>query len=298
INHEKDIPGITSQSYTIKHEQCWTELSFCLPTSMAFAKRLTWEQTPWIPAISDDIPANPITEADAYIIREHIRGHLDRNVSVTAIKNALMIGSTYSSAPLDRPLGVYPLLFIIFPNIQQPIAQMPEFLEIWHDQIVKPVFNITWANSGLTPVYRVDPEYRWSPVLTARGRPWDEETYTEKDAEPAARILKRLEVGNMAPLRAYWPAWTDKKPGYAQLEGQHSGIRAKVYNEAWEMILGILKNHPNLHGFQDPILLATCRGRLDLNPDLSAELKWSMVGQQWDKYVDSRFMTKGSLKVV
>jgi hypothetical protein len=45
------------------------ELSFCVPTSLAFFKRLTWEQSPWVMHFFDAKAVNPMSAVDAQTIQ-------------------------------------------------------------------------------------------------------------------------------------------------------------------------------------------------------------------------------------
>ena len=95
ITHERDINGLATLSVIAKAEQCHSELSFCIPTSLAFAKRLTWEQTPWISNNLNRRSVNPIGEADAYRIAQYLASH-GHNVMQRNIQRALLFGSTYT----------------------------------------------------------------------------------------------------------------------------------------------------------------------------------------------------------
>lgn len=62
-------------------------------------------------------------------------------------------------------------------------------------------------------------------------------------------------------------------------------------------MLGMLKDHPDLAAFQDPVLLAIGRGRVYVDHELDATSKFKYVAQEWDRFVDVRFMAKGSFKI-
>lgn len=118
-----------------------TEFSFCLPTSLAFFKNLTWEQTPWVPHFIDEKPVNPINRIDAKTIKNHLRGHLGQHVSISAIQNGLLLGSAYPTTGVCGPLGTYPHVFVIFPHAKTHAATNPHFLHTWHDEVVKLAFD-------------------------------------------------------------------------------------------------------------------------------------------------------------
>ena len=73
ITHERNLPTLAALADSTDKEQYYTELSFCIPTSLAFAKRLTWEQTPWIASTIDSKFANPISAADAHLIVHYLQ---------------------------------------------------------------------------------------------------------------------------------------------------------------------------------------------------------------------------------
>ncbi|CAO2652805.1 Nn.00g022160.m01.CDS01 [Neocucurbitaria sp. VM-36] len=301
--HERDIPGLADQAVFSKAEACYTELSFCLPTSLAFAKRLTWEQTPWIGSTVNQKSANPINEADSHTIANYLSTHLSHTVTVEAVQNALLFGSTYtpssssfssSSQPSSSHLSTTLHLFIIFPHAHgPPPSHAPSFLSPWHDQIVKPAFDRAWKDSALTPIHGAEPDGQ-TRILAPTG------THTAHDALSAKGFLERLRNGNptaASATRADWPAWTADNWGLGA-EGRYSGTRAKILDEAWEAIFGMLKGHPDLPEYQDPILLAVCRARIYVAEGLSAQGKVGCVTQEWDKVIDARFVKEGSFKVV
>ncbi|KAF1832543.1 hypothetical protein BDW02DRAFT_481595, partial [Decorospora gaudefroyi] len=268
-----------------------TELSFCLPTSLAFAKRLTWEQTPWIRFNVNNKSANPINESDAYLISQYLASHVGTPVTPAAIQNALLFGSTYPSSPCpsDPHLRTSPRLFVVFPHATTNPSRDEKFLKIWHDEIVKPAFDCAWNDSGLTPIYGA-PMDGQTHILPPTG------TRTERDAFPASGFLTRLRRGDQGEVRAYWPAWEDNW-GLGN-EGRYTGVRRTIYTEAWAAIKGMLKDHPQLASYQNPILLALCRGVVYVNARLNTQDKFKSVAQEWDALVDSRFIKPGSFKVV
>jgi hypothetical protein len=99
-------------------------------------------------------------------------------------------------------------------------------------------------------------------------------------------------------VRDYWPAWTDEGNIGIGSEGKHSDTRANIYHAAWKAISGMVKDHPNLPSYQNPILLAMCRSQLYVNPRLSTADKYKAVAQEWDTLIDARFVKAGSFKIV
>lgn len=287
--HERDIPSIADQAAVAEPEVCYTELSFCLPTSLAFAKRLTWEQTPWIHHSLNHKSTNPIEAADAHRIACHLSSHLDEIVAPENIQNALLFGSTYPTSPSDAQLDTYPQLFVVFPHARSKPSTDENFLKVWHDQIVKPAFDRAWKESGLTTVYGADMDSQ-AHILPASG------THTARDSLPAKGFLQHLRNGNPTAVRDYWPVWNDNW-GVGS-EGQYTGLRTKIYTKSWEAIQGMLKGHPELPSHQEPILLALCRSKVYVEPGLSAPAKLRCTGQEWDKFVDSRFLKQGSFKAI
>ncbi|KAK1909665.1 hypothetical protein P3342_007837 [Pyrenophora teres f. teres] len=293
ITHERDVPTLTALAEFSDKEQCYTELSFCVPNSLAFAKRLTWEQTPWIASAIDYKFANPISAADAHLITHHLRHQLGQAVTVSAIQKALLLGSTYdpsTDGQMSEDLGTYPHIFVIFPHASTHAATDEPFLKIWHDDIVKPAFDRAWADSGLVPVSGAHRDSR-TKILPPRG------VSTSYDALPFTGFRESLRNGNPKSVRTYWPSWQDHSFPLGT-EGEYTGLRSTIYASAWTSIKGMLKDHPQLPQYQDPVLLALCRGRVFVNAWLNTTDRFRCSAQEWDKYVDSRWMQQGSFKIV
>lgn len=309
ITHERDIPGLATQATSSKAETCSTELSFCLPTSLAFAKRLAWEQTPWIEHTANNKSANPINMLDAQTISQYLTSHLRQPVTVQAVQNAVLFGSTYPVSPptpsflpssSSAHLSTSPVLFIIFPHAKgHNTSRNPSFLRTWHDQIVKPAFDRAWKDSGLAAIHGAEPDAFTRIPLPSPPTG----TSTCHDAFPAKGFLARLRSGSRtrsstSSTRTAWPAWTTENWGPGT-EGAHSGTRARILDEAWTSICGMLAGHPDLGAaYQDPVLLAVCRARIFVAEEMSTEGKVRAVAQEWDKVVDARFVRRGSLRVV
>ena len=316
--HERNIPPLSSLCNTTTTHDYNSSLSFCTPTSLAFAKRLTWEQTPWIPVSGPYKPVNPISAADADLISQHLASHTGRKVSAEAVQRALLFGSTYPShqhdtdTPTPTPtsttttgsngghtgtlptaaLGHYPHLFIIFPSARTSPSTDEQFLRIWHDDIVKPAFDAAWRHSTATHVYgaHANSAYGMLPPTALS---------TAHDAQPASGFLQRLRNKRVECIRTYWPCWTDTVFPTGT-EGRFSGLRADIYAEAWDAMLGMLKEHPQLAaaGYQDPVLLAVARGTVHVNERFNAGDRVRAVAQEWDGFVDARFVAPASFRVV
>jgi hypothetical protein len=310
--HEHDLPSLTDLYPISKAKDCSTQLSFCLPTSLAFAKRLTWEQTPWIPLSLNTNPVNPISQADAHTISDYLFSHLGLEVRPEVIQKALFFGTTYqcpttTTTPDDDKnndndddedtignnepeIGPYPHLFVIFPDTSTVPSHDTTFLRIWHDDIVKPAFDQAWRDSGLTRVHgaALDSQLRLLPPTG---------TYTEHDARPAAGFLHRKRNGNLTAVRTYWPCWTDST-FYTGTEGKYSCVRSAVYSQAWTAITGMLNEHPQLLAYQNPILLALCRSQIHVSERLGTRDRFRAVAQEWDGLVDARFVRPASFAVV
>ncbi|KAI4707195.1 hypothetical protein J4E89_008134 [Alternaria sp. Ai002NY15] len=235
--HERSIPGLSVLSPTVNPEQCYSALSFCLPTSLAFAKRLTWEQTPWIPHTFNLKSVNPIDEADTHRIATYLSLH-GHSVTARDVQCALLFGSTTPDQDkMTEGMGSYPHLFVIFPHASMVPCIDPEFLKIWHDEIVKPAFDSAWKDSGLAFVYgsSLDTPTRVLPPTGVR---------TSRDAFPAAGFLERLHKGKSGAVRDYWPSWTDDS-WYLGLEGKYTDrlvdsrfVKEGSFQVVFEMVVG------------------------------------------------------------
>ncbi|KAH8709976.1 hypothetical protein GQ44DRAFT_627442 [Phaeosphaeriaceae sp. PMI808] len=289
--HERYIPTLALGMNNVQ-ARVHTDFSFCLATSLAFFKRSTWEQTPWTPHMLDHRITNPITAMDAQTIAGHLNVYSDTGITTEIIQNSLLFASAYPSYDPDisEGLGTYPHLFVLFPRARGPIATNAAFLKTWHDEIVKPAFDRAWRDSGLAHTYGAEVD-GMTRILPAAG------SYTVQDALPSKGFLKRLQRGASGSVRAYWPAWT-MDPWGKGTEGESSLVRARIMHEAWNAITGMVKGHPDLKEFQDPLLLAVCRGRYDLSSNMSAQAVYKNVGQEWDHFVDAQFVVSRSFKVV
>jgi hypothetical protein len=279
--HESDIPSIAAHAAHSRVEERYIPLSFAVATSLAIAKRLTWEQTPWL---APKLSSHQCTHIASYISRT-----AGKSITPEAIRNCLLFGKTYI---LDRPLdGNHLQIRVVFPKLKHDAARHEGFLRSWHDEMVKPAFDTTWEESGLV---QVRGGYR-DMISRITGR-FHEITHHKKQARSFAGLLNHLRNEATHQVSMQWPEWADfRGPGY---EGSYSGKRAHVFDEAWTSIKGMLKNYPGLQDFQDAFLLVVSTERIDFAPTLGSSQLYKVAGEQWDKCVDSRFVCNGSFKVV
>lgn len=282
--HESDIPSITLNFKNIKAEECFAALSFVHLNSLAAAKRLTWEQTPWL------FPKLEVSTCKQ--IASLVPAHVGQEVSWEALHNGLILGATYTSGWNDAAgelLETHPFLMVIFPHIKQDISRNETFLKLWHDDIVCPAFNRAWEDSGMVDVYGANKDFMARINLPLNG------PIHGMEAHLFEGFKHHIRNGSMRCVRTFWPAWKDFwGPGY---EGKHSDIRAKILDDAWKSIIGIIEGHPDLQEFQDPFLVAIHRARTDVNPDSKLGDIYQAIGHQWDQVIDSRFAVPGSFKV-
>lgn len=83
---------------------------------------------------------------------------------------------------------------------------------------------------------------------------------------------------------AYWPDWS---PDQAER-------RVEAMAEAWNAIKGMLKDHPLLPEFQDPILLAVSRDQLEFSRHVNPGEMVQDVAAEWDKYIDTQHMVRNT----
>ncbi|KAF2824485.1 hypothetical protein CC86DRAFT_371805 [Ophiobolus disseminans] len=274
------LPALVSQ-VPVADITTSTDLSFCLTTSLAFLKTLTWEQTPWVPHQIDHTSVSPISPGDALTIHHRLRKHF-KGISPAAINNGLFFASAYPTGDVPvGSIGPYPHLFVIFPHARTHVATDARFLKIWHDQIVKPAFDRAWKDSGHATMYGA--EIHGKPrILQPTG------VRTANDAPNSTGILIRLHNQHPESVRGYWPQWSEKE----------ATRRTEVMTEVWDAIKGMLKDHPDLADFQDPILLAVSRSQLDFSAQFSLNDMYKDVGNEWEKYVDPQYLVPKSFKVV
>ncbi|KAF2877641.1 hypothetical protein BDV95DRAFT_473994, partial [Massariosphaeria phaeospora] len=295
--HELDIPSIAAGASTSHIHEFHTELSFCVLTSLAAAKRLTWEQTPWLPTSIAEKPATAISVHDAYTMASHVAAHVNTPIPITApmLQRALLFGETYASATHSEQRGACPQLYVVFPHASRAFVRDETFLRVWHNDIVKPAFDRAWLDSELVPARGAERDFVGRLSTTGGGR------FTGHEARAATGLIDHLRKGSTAPVRAYWPRWLDAAAtgaGSSGIEGQHSDTRAAVFDAAWASITGMLRDHPEMLDFQDAFLLAVCRGRVDMNPGLPVDGLYANVGEEWDRAVDARYVVEGSFRVV
>ncbi|KAF2242848.1 hypothetical protein BU26DRAFT_438017 [Trematosphaeria pertusa] len=256
-------------------------LSFALPTSLAFFKRLTWEQTPWT--------SQKISPHNAHIIASHLTSLSPHPIAPEAIQHALCFGVSYTSTS-NGSKDSYPQLFVVFPHLRRDISRDEKFLRVWHDEVVKPAFDEAWKESGLVKVHGSERD----AIRRLNARPSG--TWTVCDAEPAESILRRLQKGNKASIHVSWPDWTGSSDptGGAGEEGDQ---RAYIFDEAWISMKGMVDAHPDLAEMQEPFLLAVHRGNVDVVQGMDLVKVHERVGQYWEQFADSRFMTPESFSV-
>jgi hypothetical protein len=257
-------PALIAQSPAAQVISVKTELSFCLLTSLAFFKDLTWEQTPWIyHHTTSRTTISPIIPAGADSISSFFVNH---DISQEAVGNALFFGS--SATGID--------LFIIFPYAgEDPNPATDErFLNIWHDQIVKPAFDRAWKDSGLIPIHGAE-VHPMTPIMKPSG------AHTDMEALPAKGFIKRLTNGSPGSVSTDWP-----------------NNKQEVLNEAWLDITGMLKDHPDLADFQDPRLLAVYRAEIHLGEHMSYSEQYRTVCKEWKPLANGEYIEPGTFGVV
>jgi hypothetical protein len=188
-------------------------------------------------------------------------------------------------------------LLVVFPHLRHDASRNPTFLKIWHDEIVRPAFNMAWADSGLVSVWRKPLE--GFPGQRIKVPHTGERFGHEKMARESTGILKLLENGRERRVFEEWPSWVDaNSSGSGGIgEGIHTTKRRKIYTSAWKSITGMLHDHPQLAEFQDPILVAVHTARADVNVQSNVETIHGLVGRDWDQTVDSKFVVPGTFKV-
>jgi hypothetical protein len=100
--HESAIPRLSTKAHVREVESpCKINLSFALPSSMAFFKCLTWEQCPWA------LP--PIPRPKTETIADYTK------IPVEAILNSVPLGVSYKSVT-NGVKEDYPHLYVVFPH--------------------------------------------------------------------------------------------------------------------------------------------------------------------------------------
>lgn len=277
LAHESKIPPVASKVRDRPaHPQIAAtsvSLSFAVPTSLAFFKRLTWELTPGTRPSIDTTTATTIAR--------HIP-----TLTSDAIQSALCLGVGHAGfIKTDATKDQYPHLYVVFPHRQLPIDE--DFWRIWHTEIIKPAFDEAWVSSRLTDVYE-DAGLQWS---------------TEKAAPTAEQVLDRFynvpEYRRHRPQTLEWPKWVDEWE-YSQApdmytlskgsEGGFSDARARVFDEAWTAMRDMLKGGDEPREMSDPILLAVWKKTVEIQDSIPDDSLVKRVGKEWDVYVDSRFV--------
>jgi hypothetical protein len=261
--HEAEIRSLGTKARVNQVPgRCKTNFTFAIPSSLAFFKRLTWEQTPWT--------LNPISASKARIISSYTF------LPVDALQNALPLGVSYTGES-NAEKKQYPHLYVVFHRLRRNITRDPKFLEFWHDEVVKPAFDLAWEESGLVEVHGMP-----SDVRGTSGR-WGEGTWTQCNADPASHFFELLCGDRNKSVHTAWPEYSDAWEGGQ--EGQFSDIRAKLFDEAWTAMKGMVSGYAA--ELQDPLLLAVWD--TEASCDDAAEMVEGM-GCLWDVYADSRFV--------
>ncbi|KAJ4291611.1 hypothetical protein N0V90_009506 [Kalmusia sp. IMI 367209] len=250
-------------------------LSFALPTSLAFFKRLTWELTPW--------KRLPISFATATLVSTYIP-----SIPPSALPFALCLGVSYLGY-INSPKDKLPHLYVVFPHLRRDVSNDEKFLRVWHDEVVKPAFDEAWIRSGLVDVWEDPKDYK---LVTGEIAPSADETFER---------FKRLKH----PQYCLWPAWKDEwahsHPPPGRLahgeEGGFSDRRVDVFNEAWSAMRGILNGREEPGEMSDPVLLAVWMKEAHAGEGVGAENLMNFVGKEWDAYTDSRFVQNGMFVV-
>ncbi|KAF2002335.1 hypothetical protein P154DRAFT_594712 [Amniculicola lignicola CBS 123094] len=262
-------PSIAANASSASINEYYTSLSFALPASLSVAKNLTWEQTPWL------LP--PISTAEASLIATHISPlfaaeavpeAFEEDLAV-GLQNALPFGIAYdsSTATAEEDLDECPVLYIVFPHLIRGVASRAHFLKVWHDDIVLPVYNRAWEDSGML---------------------------SEMWGKPAAAILSRLCEGREDAMRAVWPSEDMGGDMNEVWENIRRGIAVVPAKLAADEPLGPMREL----NLSTPFLLLVHRSRFDLNPALSFSGLYASVGREWDKSVDGGQIVEHSFKVV
>lgn len=289
VIHEQDIPTMASKAIQPKAFACHHTLSFCVATSLAVAKRVTWEQTPWL---NQPIPA-PLCQIIATYVSAQLSLQQDTDIEIPweTVQNSILFGETYHKENSQDSLGTYPQLMVMFPHLTFPVVENEIFVRVWHDEIIRPAFHRAWEDSGLTEVYGSH-----SDIQTRSKMAIHQYQYHGKAAIPSQGIINHLKNGATHRVKVHWPAWKDFwGMGY---EGKYTAEREKVFDDAWKSIVGMLKDHPTLGSeFRDPVLLVVQTGPIHYNPELGVATIHDNLSREWDKVVDSRYVEPGSFKI-
>lgn len=195
--------------------------------------------------------------------------------------NALFLGSAYPITTPPGSLGTYPHVFVVFPHAKTCVATNARFLRTWHDEVVKPAFDCAWKDSGKATIYGAEKSGKPRILLPTGVR-------TANDAAGSEGLLTLLHNNAQDAVRVRWPTWPNTE----------SDARASIMDEAWEAMKGIIKDHPNLAEFQDPILLAVGRGEYAFSPAVQSKGMFKDMALEWEKYVDARFVEAESFRVL
>lgn len=112
--------------------------------------------------------------------------------------------------------------------------------------------------------------------------------HTANDAADSGELLVLLHNNVQESVRVHWPTWS----------AGESDRHAAIMDEAWDAMKGIVKDHPNLTDFQDPILLAVGCGEYTFSARVSTKEMYKDVALEWEKYVDARFVVPRSFNIL
>jgi hypothetical protein len=257
--------------------QIQTSLSFALPTSLSFFKRLTWEQTPWTNLTINFFSASTIST---------LLTPLNPLLTPSVIQNALCIGVSYPSTifhPGRTSVGRkvnFPHVYIVFPYLKRDVRADPSFLKVWHDTIVKPAFDNAWIDSYLVSVRK-----------NKNGLEGSQPT-TKCTAEGSEYIIdKFLLKGKDVSVHREWPDF-DVREHFVEDK------RVEIFEDAWDGMKGMLKDRIDLAEFREPVLLAIWGLTVKGEEGVSHERVVECVKQKWSEFADGRFCVDGSFKVV
>ena len=288
VTREHEIPSIVDTSSSVTATNCYSNFSFCLATSLSVAKCLTWEQTPWAH------PKLPAPECQQ--IAEMVSLHTKLDVSFEAVRNAIIIGSTYRPGTNadDGINQAAPQLFVVFPHLQRDVSQDSKFLKLWHDEIAKPAFDTAWEESGMVNAWRKDQGgFHGQRINIPHTGP---RSGHERTARTSSGIIELLQNKKLRRVYEPFPAWVDRNDARGG-EGSLSDTRAKVFDEAWKSMTGMLKDHADLKEFQNPVLVAVYRGHGEMSTEAENDELYRAVGAAWDKTVDSRYVVPGTFRM-
>jgi hypothetical protein len=270
---EEDIPSFAD---TATGTPIWgpsmSWVSFALPDSMAFFKRLTFEIT----STGGDVCRYSQQTAEA--IAAHIGPILARTrgiyITSEAICNAHCLGVAFPGQPDADEKEQYPHLYVVFPYRKTALTE--ELRQIWdrfeHEQ---------------------DDEAPGDKVIRHGMFGKDTMINCEEDQPTYVRSVDGKRI-----LHMKWPEfydrWGDATEGGT--EGEYSDDRAVLFDEAWTAIQESLETNAVFKNerCEDPILLAVWHV---VAAEKRRRKAVQVVAEKWDAYADSRYAVLGSFRV-